>query len=95
MKSKVDNNMRLESAFAQDGTTKSKWQVICYCCGGAGHTSSNCDECNKMPKDEWHVKRALQNMQEVSHGDSEESALESHQNAMGCRSKTSSGGWCG
>ena len=45
-----------EKSFAQ---TKGKKDPTCYCCGG-NHYVSECDKKDKIPKDEWAVKKGLQ-----------------------------------
>ena len=38
-------------------------EVTCYCCGKKGHVSPECEQRNKIPRDQWHANRAMQNLQ--------------------------------
>ena len=51
-----DPQSRRESSFAQR-------EITCYCCGEEGHTSPECPKRNSLPREQWYVNRALQNLQ--------------------------------
>jgi hypothetical protein len=39
--------------------------MTCYCCcGKKGHLSTKCKIQNTIPREQWHVNRAIQNLQE-------------------------------
>jgi hypothetical protein len=48
-----------KKSFAQ----KSKEQMTCYCCGKKGHAAPDCDKKDKIPREEWYIKKAMSNMQ--------------------------------
>ena len=54
--SKERENKEEVKSFAQ---TKGKKEPTCYCCGG-NHYVSECDKKDKIPKEEWAVKKGLQ-----------------------------------
>jgi len=41
--------------FAQRDSSK----LTCYCCGKKGHSSPNCPDKDKIPRDQWYVNRVL------------------------------------
>jgi hypothetical protein len=47
-----------DASFAQQGNTD-----VCYCCGVRGHRSPDCDKKNTIPRENWHVNRAMQGLQ--------------------------------
>jgi len=54
----------LQMSFAQRGRTPT-----CYCCGKPGHTSKNCDQVDTIPRNEWYIKKAMQNYQDIADTD--------------------------
>ena len=58
---KNDDGIATSFAQSQGDTT------ICYCCGKVGHLSSDCDKKNTTPRNQWHVNRALQGLQNTGH----------------------------
>jgi hypothetical protein len=46
---------RDKKSFAQ----KSKRDMICYCCGKKGHGSDECYSKEKIPREEWYIKKAV------------------------------------
>ena len=50
-------------SFAQDTS-----HVICHCCGKKGHYAPDCNKRNSIPRDQWHVNRAIQHLQESEQG---------------------------
>jgi hypothetical protein len=37
--------------------------MTCYCCGKKGHLSTTCDKRNTIPREQWHVNKAMQHLQ--------------------------------
>ena len=56
-RSERTNDSTNESSFAQ-------YDLTCYCCGKKGHSSTTCDKRATTPREEWHVNRAIQHMQD-------------------------------
>ncbi len=59
------------TSFAQQNQ-----EMTCYCCGKKGHLSPDCDKKNTIPRENWHVNRAMQNMQERGGEDETETTAE-------------------
>jgi hypothetical protein len=38
-------------------------EMTCYCCGKKGHLSTTCDKRNAIPREQWHVNKAMQHLQ--------------------------------
>jgi len=49
-----------ETNLAQRG--RESRQVTCYCCGKKGHTSDKCSKRDEIPRNEWAINRAVNNM---------------------------------
>jgi hypothetical protein len=49
------------TSFAQ---REPQQELTCYCCGKKGNISPECDKRNAIPREQWHVNRAKQNLQE-------------------------------
>jgi hypothetical protein len=79
-----------ETSFAQSNKDKT-----CYCCGKKGHLSPDCSEKNKIPKEDWAIRKAELHMQ--AEGDHEEqddeSSIADNESAKSTRS--SRVGWSG
>jgi hypothetical protein len=43
--------------------------MTCYCCGKKGHLSPECDTRNSLPREQWHVDKAMQHQQEGDDAD--------------------------
>jgi hypothetical protein len=41
-------------------------EIICYCCGKKGHCSPDCDQKDKIPREQWYVNQAMQHLQDTS-----------------------------
>jgi hypothetical protein len=68
------NNGRPKNNDGSDNATsftQRAREVTCYCCGKKGHVAPDCDQRNKIPRNQWHVNRALQNVQDVERADEE------------------------
>jgi hypothetical protein len=60
------------SSFVQQGQ-----EMTCYCCGEKGHLSPDCEKKDTIPCEQWHVTRAMQNLQDTNHeNDDNENATE-------------------
>ena len=60
--------MREERNKNEDGnnpTSFAQREMTCYCCGKKGHLSPECDKKNTIPREQWHVNRAMQHHQEA------------------------------
>ena len=60
-----------KKSFAQ----KPKDHMTCYCCGKKGHAAPECPMKEKIPREEWFIKKAMSNMQgsQEKNDDSEKS----------------------
>jgi hypothetical protein len=38
-------------------------EMTCYCCGKKGHLSTTYDKRNTIPREQWHVNKAMQHLQ--------------------------------
>ena len=77
-KKEKEDGTSTESSFAQS-------EIVCYCCGKSGHISPECKLKDKIPREKWHVNKALQtHQQEVSDESDDEEDEEEHTQ-----------GWCG
>ena len=45
------------ASFAQGG------DVVCYICGKPGHKKPECPDANKIPRNKWHVNKAMSALQ--------------------------------
>jgi hypothetical protein len=50
------------SSFVQQGR-----EMTCYRCGKKGHLSPDCEKKDTIPREQWHVTRAMQNLQDTNH----------------------------
>jgi hypothetical protein len=69
MKKKRDQEARDRNSNDNEETGKGnsfsqqKKDFICYCCGGKGHTTRNCEKVNTIPKSEWYVNKTMAHAQ--------------------------------
>jgi hypothetical protein len=50
-------------------TSFAQSEMTCYCCGKKGHLSPECEKRNTIPRDQWHVNRAIRHHQEADGDD--------------------------
>ena len=53
-----------DEAPGSNPTSFAQREPTCYCCGKKGHVAPNCDKRDSIPRSEWHVNRAMQNLQD-------------------------------
>ena len=56
-----------EASFTQNENMKT-----CYCCGKKGHMSLKCPEKDKIPKEDWAIRKAEQHMEAKQKKDDDE-----------------------
>ena len=54
--------------------TQNKNMKMCYCCGKKGHMSPKCLEKDKIPKEDWAIRKAEQQMQAEQKKDDDEAS---------------------
>jgi hypothetical protein len=65
--SENDDQSQANKSFAQP-----KSAMICYCCGKEGHPSTQCEQRSVIPREEWYIKQAIQNLQEIDNEPNDE-----------------------
>ena len=53
------NNKEKKSDSDGKNFNQRKNKVVCYCCGEEGHFLDDCEKQDKIPKEEWAVKKGL------------------------------------
>jgi hypothetical protein len=58
-----NNNNNNEESGNATSFAQHEREMTCYCCGKKGHLSTTCDKRNAIPRDQWHVSKAMQHLQ--------------------------------
>ena len=62
---KSSNNTKSESEGTQEnkeedeGALFTQKKIICFCCGKEGHYANKCPDKDKIPQDQWAIKKGL------------------------------------
>jgi hypothetical protein len=71
LSSENDDSSQASKSFAQQ-----KSAMICYCCGKEGHRSNHCEQRSVIPREEWYIKQAIQNLQEIDNEPNEDELID-------------------